>query len=45
MMRALERTRGYQTLAAGMLGITRDGLRYRIGKHGIAYTRARAARQ
>jgi two-component system, NtrC family, response regulator AtoC len=45
MMRALERARGNQTLAAALLGITRDGLRYKIRKHGMVFARARAARQ
>jgi transcriptional regulator with PAS, ATPase and Fis domain len=45
MVRALERSRGNQTLAARMLGITRDGLRYKISKHGLASGRARAAAQ
>ena len=42
---ALERARGNQTAAAGMLGITRDGLRYKIRKHGLLLTRAREARR
>jgi two-component system response regulator AtoC len=45
MMRALERARGNQMLAAGMLGITRDGLRYKIRKHGIVFARMRGARR
>ena len=44
-MRALEKARGNQTLAAGMLGITRDGLRYKIRKYGLVFARTRAARQ
>jgi transcriptional regulator with PAS, ATPase and Fis domain len=43
MVHALERARGNQTLAAKMLGITRDGLRYKIKKHGLPMGRARAA--
>lgn len=42
---ALERARGNQTAAAGMLGITRDGLRYKIRKHGLILTRGREARR
>ena len=38
--RALELARGNQTLAAQMLGITRDGLRYKIRKHGFGQTLA-----
>jgi transcriptional regulator with PAS, ATPase and Fis domain len=45
MVRALDRACGNQTLAARMLGITRDGLRYKIRKHGLAIGRARAAVQ
>jgi transcriptional regulator with PAS, ATPase and Fis domain len=44
-MRALERARGNQTLAAGLLGITRDGLRYKVRKYGLVFSRGRAARQ
>jgi DNA-binding protein Fis len=44
-MRALEKARGNQTLAAGMLGISRDGLRYKIRKHGMTFARVRATRQ
>jgi transcriptional regulator with PAS, ATPase and Fis domain len=44
-MLALEKARGNQTLAAGLLGITRDGLRYKIRKHGLVFARGRAARQ
>jgi transcriptional regulator with PAS, ATPase and Fis domain len=43
-MCALERARGNQTLAAAMLGITRDGLRYKIRKHGMVFARPRVAR-
>ena len=43
MVRALERAHGNQTLAAKMLGITRDGLRYKVRKHGLPTGRARAA--
>ena len=43
MARALEKARGNQTLAAKMLGITRDGLRYKIRKHGLPNVRARVA--
>jgi transcriptional regulator with PAS, ATPase and Fis domain len=43
MTRALERARGNQTLAAQMLGITRDGLRYKIRKHGFNVKRSRPA--
>lgn len=43
MVRAMERARGNQTLAARMLGITRDGLRYKIRKHGLPIGLARAA--
>ena len=43
MMRALERARGNQTLAAGLLGITRDGLRYKMRKHGMVFARTRTA--
>ena len=32
---ALEQTRGNKTLAAKMLGLTRDALRYRMEKHGL----------
>jgi DNA-binding NtrC family response regulator len=45
MVRALERAHGNQTLAAKMLGITRDRLRYKVRKHGLPTGRARAARQ
>ena len=45
MVRALEKAHGNQTLAARMLGITRDGLRYKIRKHGLPVGRARAAGQ
>jgi two-component system response regulator AtoC len=41
---ALEKARGNQTLAAAMLGITRDGLRYKIRKYGLVFSRVRAAR-
>jgi len=44
-MRALERARGNQTLAAGLLGITRDGLRHKVRKYGLVFSRGRAARQ
>jgi transcriptional regulator with PAS, ATPase and Fis domain len=40
---ALQKARGNQTLAARMLGITRDGLRYKIRKHGLPVVRARVA--
>jgi transcriptional regulator with PAS, ATPase and Fis domain len=43
MVRALEKAHGNQTLAAKMLGITRDGLRYKVRKHGLPTGRARAA--
>lgn len=43
LARALERARGNQTLAARMLGITRDGLRYKIRKHGLVFSRRRTA--
>jgi transcriptional regulator with PAS, ATPase and Fis domain len=43
MVRALEKANGNQTLAAKMLGITRDGLRYKVRKHGVSIGRARAA--
>jgi transcriptional regulator with PAS, ATPase and Fis domain len=43
MARALESSAGNQTQAARMLGITRDGLRYKIRKHGLLVGRARAA--
>jgi DNA-binding protein Fis len=39
---ALER--GTQTLVGDMLGITRDGLRYKIRKYGMVSARTRAAR-
>jgi two-component system response regulator AtoC len=42
---ALERARGNQAAAAGMLGITRDGLRYKIRKHGLLLARGREARR
>ena len=45
MVRALERAHGNQTLAAKMLGITRDGLRYKVRKHGLPTGRARAVGQ
>jgi transcriptional regulator with PAS, ATPase and Fis domain len=45
VLRALERARGNQTLAAGMLGITRDGLRYKMRKHGMVFARTRTASQ
>ena len=45
VLRALERARGNQTLAAGMLGITRDGLRYKMRKHGMVFARTRAPSQ
>ena len=45
MVRALEKAHGNQTLAARMLGITRDGLRYKVRKHGLPIGRARAAGQ
>ena len=44
-MRALEKARGNQTLAAAMLGITRDGLRYKIRKYGLVFARERSARR
>ena len=45
IVRALERARGNQTLAARLLGITRDGLRYKVRKHELPIRRARAAGQ
>jgi DNA-binding NtrC family response regulator len=45
MVRALEKARGNQTMAARMLGITRDGLRYKVRKHGLPIGRAHAAGQ
>jgi transcriptional regulator with PAS, ATPase and Fis domain len=45
MVCALERAHGNQTLAARMLGITRDGLRYKIRKHGLPVGRTRSAHQ
>jgi transcriptional regulator with PAS, ATPase and Fis domain len=45
MVRALEKAHGNQTLAARMLGITRDGLRYKVRKHGLSIGRARAVGQ
>ena len=45
VVRALERARGNQTLAAGLLGITRDGLRYKMRKHGMVFARTRTASQ
>ena len=45
VLRALEKSRGNQTLAAGLLGITRDGLRYKMRKHGMVFARTRAVRQ
>jgi transcriptional regulator with PAS, ATPase and Fis domain len=45
MARALDRAGGNQTQAAKILGITRDGLRYKMRKHGLACGRARAASQ
>jgi DNA-binding protein Fis len=45
MVCALEKAHGNQTLAAKMLGITRDGLRYKVRKHGLPIGRARAAEQ
>src|ERR1019366_5427243 len=45
MVRALEKSHGNQTMAARMLGITRDGLRYKVRKHGLPIGRAHAAGQ
>jgi two-component system, NtrC family, response regulator AtoC len=45
MIRALDRARGNQTLAASLLGITRDGLRYKIKKHKLVVARVGAARR
>jgi two-component system response regulator AtoC len=45
MIRVLEKARGNQTLAASMLGITWDGLRYKIRKHKLVVARVRTARQ
>ncbi len=36
ILEALEKARGNQTQAARLLGITRDTLRYRLKKHGLA---------
>jgi transcriptional regulator with PAS, ATPase and Fis domain len=44
-LRALEQANGNQTVAAGLLGITRDGLRYKIRKHGLVFARGRSARR
>ena len=43
-LRALEQAHGNQTVAAGLLGITRDGLRYKIRKYGLVFARGRSAR-